>query len=479
MRYFSFLMFLSLALFAEDTITHHFLELEQTSLSYTATVGTLPARDREGNPKGTISYIAYTQNEPAEARRPITFAFNGGPGSASIWLHVGALGPRRIRVPEEGQSVIPPYAMVDNQETLLDLTDLVFVDPVGTGFSHPDSKEDGKLFYSVDGDIQSLGDFIREYITVNKRWNSPKYLAGESYGTTRACGLAEYLQNEHSMYLHGLILISCAIDFQTFSFGCRNSDNLLPYVLNIPTYAATAWYHGRYKTDTPLEQVLQEASLFAYQKYLPILYQRSPINEESLYEEMAELTGLPLRTIRRYQGKISRGVFVSEFFGDENRNLGMYDTRLVGDLGDPEHFNFSEDPSVRFIAGIMSGAFNDYLQAELNHSDSRYQILSLDVNEQWDFFSHNCWGYPNLMDSLRSSLLVNPQLKVFVGSGCYDSVTPFGATDYCFNHLGLPEAYKANISQKLYEGGHMYYFSPAARIQFKSDLTDFYLGKRP
>src|SRR3990167_9148985 len=259
MRYLLVFFFFASLLHAEDQISSHTIQLPSGPLSYTATVGSLPARDAAEIEKGVIGFISYIKagSEGLEGLRPITFAFNGGPGSSSIWLHVGAFGPKRVVSYEEGQDVVPPYRMVDNLETLLDVTDLVFIDPIGTGLSHAKA-EDAPTFYDTANDIRAVSNFIRDYLTTHQRWNSPKYLAGESYGTLRACGVANDLQSRHCIYLNGIILISCAIDYQTFVF---HPDNQLPYFLFLPTYATTAWYHGRYNRDLTIEEVAKSPQI--------------------------------------------------------------------------------------------------------------------------------------------------------------------------------------------------------------------------
>ncbi len=472
MRFILIALISSIFLHGEEKTTHHTLMLENQLLSYTATVGTLPAKDSEGAVKGEIGYTAYFKENPG-ANRPITFCFNGGPGSASLWLHVGAFGPRKIVSTEEGGSIVPPYEMRDNLDTILDLTDLVFVDPMGTGFSKPNSKEDGQQFYGIKEDVRSLGDFIHDFITKHQRWNSPKYIAGESYGTTRSAGLSHYLQTEHGMYLNGVILISCAIDFQTFFFQ-RNIDNQLPYFLYLPTYTATAWYHGKYRPDASIQDAVDDAVQYSYKTLAPFLLRNSSFNKEAVYRDVAELSGLNQEFVRRNQGKFDANNFIDEFFGDERKVLGVYDTRLVGDAADTGKDPFFENPSVSTMAGIVEASFRNYLQNELEFSPEKYISLSFDVYTNWNFFSYSPWGYPNMMDSLRSAMIINPKMKVFVGSGYYDCVTPFAATDYCFDHLDLPDSYKSNLQMEYYEGGHMYYLNPKARQKFKQDLIQFY-----
>lgn len=444
-----FALFFLTSLFAEEKFSTHSIQIEKETLNYTVTVES-----------GEISSIAYIKEGE---NRPITFAFNGGPGSSSVWLHLGALGPRRIIAPEEGQRSAPPYQLIDNPETILDLTDIVFIDPMGTGLSKGTSKEDQKKSYSVKGDIESVGTFIRAYLTKNKRWNSPKYIAGESYGALRAAGLAEYLQTECGIYLNGLILISSAIDFQTFIFDI---DNSLPYFLFLPTYATTAWYHGLYRPEATVEEVAQEARDFVYKTYAPSLICCKCFDPEPIYEELSKITGLPVDLVRRCRGRIDDEKFCSELFADARKRVGRFDSRAV------EFCPHSQDPSDFAISGIFSGAFHDYLHKELGFQSS-YNLISYDVNHQWNYLDYNEWGYPNLMGGLRKALIGNPNMKVFVGCGYFDLATPFASAEYCFDHLDVPNA---SVQIEYYEGGHMYYLNPSARVKFKQDLVRFYQG---
>lgn len=437
---FVFLFFTSL--FAEEKITTHSIQLEGETLNYTASVVS-----------GEVSYISYIKEGED---RPITFAFNGGPGSSSVLLHMGTFGPRRILSPEEGQSSLPPYKIVDNLETILDLTDIVFIDPLGTGLSKSDPE---KGCYSINGDILSVANFIRDYLTANGRWNSPKYIAGESYGALRASGVADYLQFEFGINFNGLLLISPAIDYQTFIF---NRDNPLPFFLYLPTYAATAWYHNRYLPEATLEEVVQKAREFAYNTYAPSLICRKCFDPEPIYETLSQMTSLPIDFIRRNQGRIADYQFFTELLADQNKMVGVYDARITA---------YSSDP-IQAIVALYAGAFHTYLHKELNTPTS-YTLFSSDVNGKWDYRDYNLWGYPNLMSGLRNALLNNPNMKVFVGCGYFDLATPFSTAEYCLDHLEIPHA---SIQIEYYEGGHMYYLNPSARVKFKEDLIRFYEG---
>lgn len=435
--FFLFVLFLS-TLFAEP-ITNS-LQLGEKTLTYQVEIG-----------NSKISYIAYTKEgtEP----RPITFAFNGGPGCSSVWLHMGCFGPRRVLSPDEGQAASAPYKIVDNLETILDLTDLVFIDPMGTGFSIP-NEEDKTDYYSIKGDVVSVGNLIHDYLTSHKRWNSPKYLAGESYGALRACGVADYIQVEYGIYPNGLLLISPAIDYQALIF---NEDNWLPHLLYFPTYATTAWYHQKDQTQT-IQEIAQKAREFTYNTYAPYLLTRK--KSESLYEELAKWMGLSTEFVQRNEGLIYERQFIRELFGDERKNISRYDTRQVGYQSDP----------TEMVIPIFSGAFHDYLSHELNCANP-YTIASMPINGKWNYQDYSYWGHPNLTGALRNCLLRDPTLNVFVGCGYFDLTTPFAATEYCINHLNVPNA---KIQMEYYEAGHMYYLNPKDRLKFKADLSKYY-----
>ncbi len=434
---------------------------ENGSFSYTATVGSLPVRKGEEQ-TADIFYIFY-RKAGAEARRPITFCFNGGPGCSSVWLHMQAFGPKRVLSPEEGQSLAPPYQLIENADSILDLTDLVFVDPVGTGLSRP--KGEGSSFYDMDGDIESLGDFIYDFVTREGRWNSPKYLAGESYGGLRVCGLSNYLLSRHYLFLNGVILIAPAIDYQTFR--C-NRDKELAYALYLPSFAATAWYHGRLP-HLSLEEVVFYAREFALGTFGAELLKNGSLPER-LYEEVAAWTGLPLHVVRQERGLISEGTFFNHFGASQNKSIGRFDSRWSGErLPGSSRFEFF-DPSFVRVFGLATAALHDYLYYDLNYKAEwpRYEILSHDVNRQWNF---DCSGFPNQLEALRQALLTNPEMRVFAACGYFDLAIPFATVEHCLKRLHLPSA---QVSLGYYEGGHMFYTNPAALRQFKMDLQKFY-----
>lgn len=448
--------------------TTHEITLESGPLVYTATVGSIPAREKNGRTLAHLFYISYHKEGVSDpSTRPITFAFNGGPGACSVWIHLGAFGPKRTLSVEEGQTPTPPYRWIENVDTILDLTDLVFIDPVGTGFSRPVSEDDGSLFYSIDGDICSMGDFICDYVTKENRWTSPKYLAGESYGTFRACGLSEYLLNEYALYLNGLILISSAIDFQTL---LPSLDNELPYALFLPSFAATAWYHRRLDPMLSLEEVVTSARQFSFDSLGTSLLKQGSV-PSSLYPDLSYWTGLPLSTIEHCNGLISDTAYFIQLFASEKKVIGRFDSRFLGDIFPPRNESCYRDPSGAKTTGIFIGAMHAYLRDELNCKLDwpRYRPLAFEANLAWDFTT---FGYPAMMESLRNCLVENPDMRLFAACGYFDLATPFAATEYSLKRLRLP--LEKNITFGYYEGGHMFYTNPSALKKFKRDLSQFF-----
>lgn len=477
----------------EDKIirTRHTVTIGDELIHYTATTGTmiLKAEDRESGekPRAAIFFVAYTRDRETgrseadhAAGRPITFSFNGGPGSSSVWLHLGLLGPRRVQSADGNEPVPPPYALVDNAFSLLDQTDLVFIDPVTTGFSRAVPGENDRDFHSFEKDIESVGDFIRLYTTRYQRWSSPKFLAGESYGTTRSAGLAGYLQERHGMYLNGLMLISSVLNFQTLMFSPGND---LPYILFLPTYAATAWYHGRLDNELQqdLDQLLADVRAFALGEYATALMHGASLPEAQAVEiasQLARYTGLSESYIRQSNLRIEIGRFVKELMREQRETVGRLDSRIKGVDRDAagEHYEF--DPSMALIMGPYTGALNDYVRRELGfESDLPYEILTGRVHP-WSYGSHEN-QYVNVAETLRKAMNANPFLKVFVGNGYYDLATPFLATEYTFDHLFLEPGDRERVAMGYYEAGHMMYIHDPSLAQIKADMASFLASAVP
>jgi carboxypeptidase C (cathepsin A) len=422
-----------------------------------------------------VFYVAYTRDDASDSsKRPITFTFNGGPGAASIWLHLGALGPRRVEMGDAGSLLPPPYKLVDNEFSLLDVTDLVFIDPVSTGFSRAVPGEAPKQFHGIQEDIESVGDFIRLYATRNKRWTSPKFLAGESYGTTRAAGLSGYLQQRYGMYMNGIILISSILNFQTAEFDTGND---LPYILYLPTYTAIAWYHKRLPADlqADLQKAIQESRSFAAHEYTDALMSGDTLpaaRRVEMAQKLSRLTGLSAEYLERSNLRIEIQRFDKELLRDQRRTVGRLDGRFTGIDEDAAGARPDYDPSLAAIVGPYTATFNDYVRGELKfESDLFYEYLTGRVRP-WNYQPYEN-RYVNVAETLRSAMTQNPFLRVFVGKGYYDLATPFYAAEYTFDHLSLDDSLRGHLSGGYYQAGHMMYVHLPSLTKLKSDLAHF------
>lgn len=454
--------------------TLHSIQIGGVDVSYKATVGTQPLNDEKGNTKASVFYIAYTKEGIENSKeRPVTFCFNGGPGSASVWLHLGVFGPKRIDIDEEGKVAKQPFQLVDNPYSLLDITDLVFIDPVSTGYSRAAPGEDAKQFHGVDSDVQSVAEFIRLYVTRNERWESAKFLAGESYGTTRAAGLAQELHDKHHLFLDGILLLSCVLNFQTIKFV---SGNDLPYILFLPTYTATSLYHHRLPEDLQKDKkkTLEEVENFAYGDYASALMQGDHLNSDKRKEVLDKLvryTGLSKEFIDSENLRINIFRFAKQLLRTEKRTIGRFDSRLKGIDTDVCGDVFEFDPSFENIIGVFTATFNDYVRRDLNWKrDDEYRILA-NVSP-WDYGDATN-QYLDVGEKLKNVMSKNVGLEVFVASGYYDLATPYFATDYTFTHLGLDPSLEDNLILKTYEGGHMMYLYHPTLVKLKSDLSNF------
>ncbi len=462
----------------EWVVTDHQIQLaDGRTLRYTATTGYLSLFDEDGTHKANVFFVYYKKAGVDDPRtRPITFAFNGGPGSSSVWLHLGALGPRRVLMDEEGFALPPPYQLVDNPHTWLDWTDLVFIDPVTTGYSRAAIGEDPKQFHGYEEDIESVGAFIRLWTTEFERWASPKFLAGESYGTTRASGLAGYLQQRHGMYLNGIVLISAITNFQTARF---NRGNDLPYVLFLPTYTATAWYHKQLPPDLqarPLEEVLEEVRAFAKGAYATALMagdELPPEEADRIARQLARYTGLSEDYVKATNLRIQIFRFTKELLRDQRLTVGRLDSRFTGMDYDAAGERFEYDPSYAAIQGPYTALLNDYLRRELHYKNSLpYEILTGRVRP-WNYDNVQN-QYLNVSETLRQAMTQNPALKVHIANGYYDLATPFFATEYTVSHMGLEPALRQNISMSYYESGHMMYIKESCLEDLARHVRAFY-----
>lgn len=466
--------------------SQHTISIGGQEIKYTVTCGTLVLKEEaekkgEGEAEGekakaSVFFIAYTRDAVDDkTKRPITFSFNGGPGSASVWLHLGVLGPRRVLMDDMGNPTPPPYRLVDNDYSLLDHTDLVFIDPVGTGYSRPVPGEKAKEFHGFKKDIESVGDFIHRYTTRYQRWLSPKFLIGESYGTTRAAGLSGYLQERHSMYLNGLMLVSVVLDFATLRFEPGHD---LPHILYLPTFAATAWYHQKLAPELQkdLRATLSDVETFAAGEYASALLKGAALTDKErarIVKQLARYTGLSTDYIERTNLRIDIHRFVKELLRDERRTVGRLDSRFKGIDRDAAGEGHDYDPSLTNIMGPYAATFYDYVRGELKYeSDLPYEILSFKVNQNWSYAEHE-GRFVKVGDTLRQAMTINPHLKVFIANGYYDLATPHFATEYTFNHLALDPSLQANLTMRYYEAGHMMYIHLPSLAQMKQDLADF------
>ncbi len=462
--------------------TKHTVVIDGQEIAYTATAGTLILKDAEDKPTASLFYVAYTRDDVENvAARPITFSFNGGPGSSSVWLHMGVVGPRRVLMDPEGNPLPPPYTLVNNEYSLLDVTDLVFIDPVSTGYSRAVPVEDAKQFHGVEQDIKSVGEFIRLYTTRAKRWASPKFLIGESYGTTRAAGLSGHLQSELGMYLNGIMLVSSVLNFQSIRFDLGND---LPHILFLPTYAAAAWFHKRLPDDLQqqdLRAILAEVKTFAEREYMLALMQGARLLDDErrqIVTRLARYTGLSETYIEQTNLRINIHRFVKELLRDERRTIGRFDARFKGIDRDAAGEQHEYDPSYAIIQGAYTAMLNDYVRSELRFkSDLSYEILTDNV-QPWDYSKFQN-QYVNVAETLRSAMTQNPFLKVFVGNGYYDLATPFFATEYTFEHLELDPSLQEHITLAYYEAGHMMYLHQPSLAKLKADLARFLTAALP
>lgn len=456
--------------------TQHTIHVNGQELRYTATAGTLLLKKDDGKPKASIFYIAYTLDGADATKRPVTFTFNGGPGSSSVWLHLGALGPRRVALTAEGKPVPPPYHLVDNQQTALVFTDLVFIDPVTTGFSRSAPGEDPKQFHGLEGDLDSVSDFIQQYLTHYTRWDSPKFLAGESYGTTRAAGLSEYLIRNHGIYLNGITLISSVLNFETLE---TNKGNDLPYILFLPSFTAAAWYHKKLSGDLQsgdLEQAVEAARKFAETTYTQGLMLGDKLPEadrKKLIAEVARFTGLSPKFVDDSNMRISDQRFFKELLRDEKTTIGRYDSRLEGVDLDAAGEEAEYDPSYAAVQGAYTAAFNEYVRKDLNwQTDVEYNILTPKV---WPWnYSEFTNQYVNVADRLRQAMTQNQFMHVLQINGYYDLATPFFATEYTFDHLGLPANLQKNVSMSYCGAGHMLYLKESCLETLHHSMGEMY-----
>ncbi len=459
-------------------VTRHQLNVNGLHINYTATAGYMPITDKDNKPLAKIFYVAYQgSSEPNIAKRPVTFVFNGGPGSASIWLHMGSFGPVRVKFKnDKGDAPAAPYQYEDNPYTWLGFTDLVFIDPVSTGYSRAENGVDPKNFQGYREDISSVGEFIRLYIAKNNRWNSPKYIAGESYGTVRAVGLAGYLQSHDNIYLNGITLISSALNYQLLKF---NHGNEMPYIYYLPSYAVTAQYHHKLSPslqNLPPGELVKRTTSFAKRTYAYFLAEGDAASSSltrSVIDSLHYFTGLPKAYLLSVNGKVSDRQFFKTLLGTTDRVIGCFDGRFAGNNLDDADQNSYYDPSEANLSGLFVSAFNSYITRELKyHNDLPYQA-SVELSS-WNNNPVSSNGFLDVSESLKTSMTKNPHLKVNMVCGYYDLSTPIASTAYVVDHLGLKPDLRKNISMNYYAAGHLVYISKEADNKLKNDGEKFY-----
>lgn len=459
--------------------TTHSITIKRRKLNYTVNTGRVVLREEKfedgksagHRAKAEVFLTAYTLDGAKPGDRPVTFAFNGGPGSASVWLHLGVLGPRRVVSGDVGALEPPPGKLVDNPQTLLAESDLVFIDPVSTGFSRAVEGEKPGDYHGFTPDLESVGEVIRLWISRNDRWLSPKFVAGESYGTIRAAALADHLQDRYGLYLNGVMLISSVLDMGTVFFS---EGNDLPYISYLPTYAAVANYHGLHG-KRELREVVAEAEEFASGDYAWALARgsRLPATDRArIVTKYAELTGLSESYVDRSDLRVEHLHFFAELLRDRGVGLGRMDSRFTGYAPTGVGETITADPALKII-GAYSAAFNHYVNAELGYrNDLPYELLSIDVNKAWSYKEFENASV-TVVDRLAAAMRTNEHLKVHVAFGYYDGATPHYAAEHTLAHLKIPESLRGNIESAYYEAGHMMYVHEPSRLQQSADLIDF------
>ena len=453
-------------------VTRHQISVNGKQLNYTATAGRLPIKRDDGKIEAEMFFVAYTLDGQDASKRPLTFAFNGGPGSASVWLHMGALGPKRVVLEPNGFMPAAPYRMEDNPNTLLDRSDIVMVDAIGTGFSRAANADLLKKYLGVKGDVDAFGEFIRLYITRYARWSSPLFLLGESYGTTRAAGLSGYL-DDHGIAFNGVTLLSMAVDFQTLEW---NKSNDLPYVLLLPTFTMIAGYHHKLAPDLTqdMAKTRNEAVRWSRNEYAHALSQGDNLSAEehkTIVDQLARYTGLRPDVIESHNLRIDVPTFTKELLRDQKLVVGRLDGRFSSP--DPEERFY--DPTGAAILPPYTSVFNNYVRTELNYkSDMPYRVFAYHQPgfQKWDW-GNAVEGFPSTAPNLRSAMVKDPYLKILVMEGYYDLATPFLAADWTMEHLNLDAKYRQNVSYATYNSGHMVYVDRAEHAKMKKDLMEF------
>ncbi|MGE0352181.1 MAG: S10 family peptidase [Gemmatimonadales bacterium] len=458
----------------DSSVTEHTIRINGQVVPYRAMAATILLRNDKDEPIGSLYYTAYTRTDTRDpSRRPLTFVYNGGPGSSSVWLHMGAFGPRRVVTVDAAPTPPPPYQLVDNASSLIDVTDLVFIDPIGTGFSKPVGKGEGKDFWGVDEDAQSLEQFVSRYVSRNHRWNSPKYLLGESYGTTRSAVLVNRLQSNEGMAFNGVILVSSVLDFETLRFAPGHD---ISYVLYLPSYAATAAYHHMIPAPPDMKAFLTEVRQFAAGEYADALAlgARLPAaRRATLLTRLSAYTGLSEGYLDKANLRVRLGQFMEELARSDSLTTGRLDSRFQGPMMDLLSETADYDPQSPAVTGAFTAAINTYLRDELNYGGDQPYAVSGRVTWNWARGRGGWSGATYVGSDLARAMVTNPNLQIEIENGYYDMATPFFATEYTVDHLDLPARLRQNITLTYYEAGHMMYLHEAELARLKSNVAGF------
>lgn len=468
-------------------VTQHSGRFNGERVDYEATAGETYIRDLEGEPKATIFTFAYVKTNLAEGEeRPVTFVWNGGPGSSSTWLHMGSYGPKRIVVPSDGEHAgLPPYPILDAPETILDVTDLVFIDPVGTGFSRALGEYEGKDFWGLYEDADSMALFIQTWISEHGRWNSPRFLLGESFGTTRAAAVAKIMEDDLAISLNGILFVSQALDYQGSTPYVR--DNVVSYITYVPTMAATALYHGKVEPLPESQEVfLRQAREFAINEYLPALFKGNTISADeyrAVRDRLAYFTGLSTDYIDKANLRVQATRFAKELLRDEGIAVGRSDSRYTQDQVDDLAAESSRDPAGDGISAAYKTSLMAYMRSDLEVNWDRQYLnpADPDLSRNWNWRTEpegSSWepAYVNTAHDLSAALRINPSLRVFVASGLFDLTTPFFDAEYTLNRHDIQ---RERIKYEYYQGGHMMYVHEPARIRLLEDTREFIQSQIP
>lgn len=454
--------------------TPHVVRIDGREIRYTATVGTLPIRLDDGKIAARMFFVAYTKDGEDAKTRPVSFLYNGGPGAATIWLHMGSFAPVKVQMADEGFQPAPPFNLVDNEYSLIDATDLVFVDAISTGYSRTVAGVDPNQFHGARGDVRAFGEFINTYMSTYSRWRSPKFLIGESYGTIRSAGLSQELQQRHGIELNGIVLVSSLLTYQTLSPA---PDNDVAYEVLIPTYTATAWYHKRLPADlqaTDLKSVVEQSRAFALGEYALALTKGNKLTDAertAIGQKLARFTGLSAQYILESNLRVGSGRFRKELLRDKRLTVGRLDSRFTGVDIDAAGETNEYDPSNTALQGAYTALFNDYIRNDLKWQSDLHYPSSGNVRPwSWDEFQNR---YMDFTEPLRQTMARNPFLKIFVVAGYYDMATPLAGAEFNFSHLAYDKSLTDRVGFGYYEAGHMVYIRPSAQKALKDDVARF------